>query len=126
MGRYRGGMTAEDIDAYLATVPEPQRATLQVVRERLRSALPDAEECITYGVPTFREGGRKMAGFAAAKNHCSYFPMSGEVLPRVADLIEGFSTSRGTLRFPVDQPLSMKLVRALVAARRDDIAARGK
>ena len=44
----------------------------------------------------------------------------------VADLIEGFNTSRGTLRFPVDQPLSMKLVRALVTARRDDIAARGK
>lgn len=119
-------MSADDIDAYLATVPEPQRTTLQVVRDRLRAALPGAEECITYGVPTFRQDGRKLAGFASAKNHCSYFPMSGEVLPRVADLIEGFSTSRGTLRFPVDQPLSARLVRALVQARRDDIAARGK
>lgn len=106
-----------DVDEYLAAVPEPQRSTLQVVRERLRSALPDAQEVISYGVPAFSVDGVAVAGYAAAKKHCSYFPMSGSVLSGLADRLQGYDWSKGTLRFPVDEPLPQDLIAALVAAR---------
>lgn len=107
------------MDAYLDAVSEPQRSTLRALREVIRAELPNAEETISYGVPTFKEDGKGVAGFAAYKNHCSYLPMSGSVLnafisdPRFAD----FEMSKGALKFPIDQPLDGTLVHALVQKR---------
>jgi hypothetical protein len=69
-----------DIDQYLAGVPEPARGTLARVRAMIRSVVPaEATEGISYGIPTFKYKGSLVA-FAAFKNHCSLFPMSGSVL----------------------------------------------
>jgi uncharacterized protein YdhG (YjbR/CyaY superfamily) len=87
------------------------------VRQRLRAELPDAAEVMTYGVPGFAVGGKPVAGYAAAKKHCSYFPMSGSVLAGMADALTGYDWSKGTLRFAVDDPLPQSLIRALVMAR---------
>ncbi len=119
-------MPFADIDDYLATVPEPHRSTLIVLRKRIHTALPGAVECITYNIPTLKRGGHSIAGFAAFKRHCSYFPMSGAVLDKLGDEIEGFTTSRGTLQFPSDKPLSQALVRRLVRTRLADVDERGK
>lgn len=110
-----------DIDEYLAGVPEPQLSTLLTVRERLRALMPDAVEAIAYGVPAFVENGSRVAGYASAKKHCSYFPMSGTVLEQI-DLGD-LDWSKGTLRFPVDEPLSEALLTELVRVRRAEIAA---
>jgi uncharacterized protein YdhG (YjbR/CyaY superfamily) len=118
-------MPSADVDAYLAGVPEPQRATLETVRRRLRDELPDAEEAISYGVPAFKVDGVAVAGYAPAKNHCSYFPMSGSVLAAMAAELSGFDWSKGTLRFPIDQPLSEDLIHGLVQVRLAEIAASG-
>lgn len=110
-------MSAADVDAFLAKVPETPRTTLGIVRDRLRALLPEAEEAIYYGVPAFKIGKIGVAGYASAKNHCSYYPMSGSVLPEIADELVGLDWGRGTLRFPLDEPLSEQLLGSLVTTR---------
>jgi len=103
---------------YLAAQPEPQRRTLEVVAERLRRLLPDAEACISYGMPGFRVDGTVLAGFAGFVHHCSYFPHSGDTVGRLAAAdLDGYEWDAGTLRFPNDRPLPVALLRKLVAAR---------
>ena len=110
-------MASEEIDEYLAGVDEPGRSTLEVLRRTLLDLLPEAEQGMSYGVPAFRVRGTPVAGFAAAKRHLSYFPHSGDVITRLGDAVAGYSTSKGTLRFGLDEPLPVPLVRALVEAR---------
>ncbi len=107
----------KDIDEYLAGVPEPARTTLTKVRAVIRSvAPPEATEAISYGMPTFKYKGSLVA-FAAFSNHCSLFPMSGSVIEEFKNELKDFHTSKGTLQFPVDKPLSAALLKKLVKAR---------
>jgi uncharacterized protein YdhG (YjbR/CyaY superfamily) len=115
------GMTSGDIDSYLASVDEPKRSTLERLRADLRELLPDAEESISYGLPAFKVHGKTVAGFAAFKNHLSYLPHSGSVLPALGEDLVGYDHTRGSLHFPVDKPLSPALVRKLVATRRAEL-----
>ena len=79
-------MAARDMDNYLAGLDETKRSTLQQLRQYIRDALPDVEECISYGMPAFKVDGKTVAGFAAFKNHLSYLPHSGSVLPVASEL----------------------------------------
>lgn len=65
------------IDQYLATLDAEKRATLEQLRTVIRAAAPKAEECISYGMPTFKLGGHGLVAFGAGKNHCALYPMSG-------------------------------------------------
>jgi uncharacterized protein YdhG (YjbR/CyaY superfamily) len=105
------------VDEYLAAAPEPQRSTLEMVRHRLRALLPEAEETISYGVPAFKFGGKAVAGFAYFTGHCSYFPHSGVTLATLAAELDDYRWSKGTLKFPVDDPLPEALLRRLVVTR---------
>ncbi|HYN68195.1 MAG TPA: DUF1801 domain-containing protein [Ornithinibacter sp.] len=115
-------MSVQDVDDYLSGVPEPQRSTLEQLRAELAGLLPEAEQGIAYGVPCFKEGGRGVAGFGSYTNHCSYFPMSGSVTAELADELQGLVASKGSVQFPIDEPLSPRLVEQLVQARRREIA----
>ncbi len=106
-----------DIDVYLSNVSEPQRTTLQVLRERIREVVPDAEEVMAYGAPAFKVGGKAVAGFAAYKNHLSYLPHSGTVLDGLRSELGGFEASKGALKCPLDEALTADLVRKLISAR---------
>jgi len=107
----------KNTDEYLAAVPEPARSTLTRIRAVIRSAVPpEATEVISYRIPTFRYKG-PLVGFAAFPNHCSFFPMSSSVLERFENDLQGLETSKGTIRFPVDKPLSAALVKKVVKAR---------
>jgi len=107
----------KNTDEYLAAVPEPARSTLTRIRAVIRSAVPpEATEAISYRIPTFRYKG-PLVGFAAFPNHCSFFPMSSSVLERFENDLQGLETSKGTIRFPVDKPLSAALVKKVVKAR---------
>jgi uncharacterized protein YdhG (YjbR/CyaY superfamily) len=108
---------AATVDGYLARVPEPARTTLEKMRAVVRSVVPEATETITYQMPTFKYKGRSLVAFAAFKNHCSLFPMSGAVIEKFKDDLEGFHTSKGTLQFPVDKPLPASLVKKIIKAR---------
>jgi uncharacterized protein YdhG (YjbR/CyaY superfamily) len=105
------------VDEYLDEAPEPQRRTLIELRSTLRAILPDATETISYAVPAFKVESRAVAGYAYFKNHCSYFPHSGSVLPALADELADYDWGKGTLRFPVDTPLPKPLVESLVTER---------
>jgi uncharacterized protein YdhG (YjbR/CyaY superfamily) len=105
------------VDDFLAAVPEPQRTTLQELRAMLKKILPAGEEKIHYGVPAIQINGKSIAGYASAKKHCSYFPHSGALLEPLADQLTKYEFSRGTLHFPVDKCLPVKVVRALITAR---------
>lgn len=106
-----------DVDDYLAGVEEPKRSTLLALRATLRGLLPEAEECLSYGVPAFRVPEGVVAGYAALTHHLSYFPHSGRVLGDLGDLLEGYDRTKSALHFAVDQSLPEDLVRRLVEAK---------
>jgi uncharacterized protein YdhG (YjbR/CyaY superfamily) len=84
---FGGGVTTIDyvssheIDKYLAGLEEPKRSTLQQLRHAIIEVVPEAEQGISYQVPSFRVDRKVIAGFAAFKNHLSYLPHSGSVFP---------------------------------------------
>ena len=109
------------VDAYLAELEEPKRGTLETVRATILEIVPDAEQVISYNVPAFKAGGKTIAGFAAFKNHLSYLPFSGSVLPRLAGDLAAYSGTKSALHFAVDEPLPKPLVEKLIAARLDEL-----
>jgi uncharacterized protein YdhG (YjbR/CyaY superfamily) len=112
-------MSAEDVDRYLQGIEEPKRSTLEALRRTILEIVPDAEQVISYKVPAFRAQGRIVAGFAAFKDHLSYLPFSGSVLPELESDLEGYTMTKSALHFPVDRPLPKALVEKLIAARLD-------
>ena len=110
-------MSAEEVDEYLRGLKEPKRSTLQSLRRTIIEIVPEAEEVISYRVPAFRVGGKTIAGFAAFKDHLSYLPFSGSVLGPLADELEGYTMTKSSLHFPVDQPLPKVVVEKLIAVR---------
>jgi uncharacterized protein YdhG (YjbR/CyaY superfamily) len=105
------------IDEYLAAVKGEKRAALDQLRKTIRAIVPKAEECISYGIPAFRFEGNVVAGFTATAKGCSYFPFSGSTLRSLADELEGYDMTKGSLHFGPAEPLSMTLVRKLIKAR---------
>src|SRR5216110_1296907 len=96
---------------------EPARSTLTSIRAVIRFAVPpEATKAITYRIPTFRHKWA-LVGFAAFPNHGSFFHMYSSVLERFENDLQGLETSKGTIRFPVDKPLSAALVKKVVKAR---------
>jgi uncharacterized protein YdhG (YjbR/CyaY superfamily) len=106
-----------EIDEYLDGLDEPQRTTLRELRDTIARLLPEAEQCISYGMPAFKVQGKVIAGFAAFKNHLSYLPHSGSVLSELPEELSTFAQSKGSLRFAVDEPLPPELVKKLIAVR---------
>lgn len=105
------------IDEYLAALSADKRTALEKLRRTIRSAVPRAEECISYSLPAFRLDGKLLVGFGASSNHCSLYPMSGTAVGKLARDLEGYETSKGTIRFRPDAPLPAALVRKIVRTR---------
>jgi uncharacterized protein YdhG (YjbR/CyaY superfamily) len=108
---------ARAVDKYIADLPEPARSTLKKIRAMIRSASPaETTEGFSYGIPAFKYKGPFFC-YAAFSNHCSLFPMSGRVIEQFKSDLQKFETSKGTIRFPLDKPPSVSLVKKLVKAR---------
>lgn len=114
-------MAPQDIDTYLASLDAPGRDALEALRRSILEVVPDAEQCISYGMPAFKVQGKAVAGFAAFKGHLSYFPHSGSVLAQLGDDLVGYTSTKGALHFRVDEPLPAALVAKLVATRMRDL-----
>ena len=110
-------MSAEEVDGYLLGVEEPKRSTLEALRRAILEVVPEAEQVISYRVPAFRVGGQSVAGFAAFKDHLSYLPHSGSVLPQLRDELRGYSLSSGAWHFSINEPFPAPLVEKLIAVR---------
>lgn len=102
------------VDQYLSGVNEDKRAALEKLRKTVRSAAPAAEECIAYGIPSYRQNGY-LVGFGASKNHCSFYP--GGIANDYAAELKNYETSKGTIRFQPGKPIPATLVRKMVKAR---------
>ena len=105
------------IDEFLAGVTGGQRAALDDLRRTIRSAVPEAEECISYGIAAFRLDGHVVAGFAPTKKGCSYFPFSGSTLGTLAKELSGYKQTKSSLHFDPREGLPASLVRKLLRAR---------
>lgn len=114
-------MSKKLVDAYLKTVPEPQRSTLKKLRQTILKIEPKAKEVISYGMPAYKIDEGILCGFLSAKKHCSYYPFSGSVLKKLTKETAKYDQSLGTLRFEIDKPLPESLVRKLIKVRKKQL-----
>ena len=110
------------IDKHLRKFSPEQRECLEHLRKTILSIAPSSTECISYGMPAFKEHGKVIAGFDGFKNHCSYFPHSGSVLEQIDRFPDWCEVQKGTLRFPIGKQLPKSLVKKLIEVRRGQIA----
>ena len=111
------------MDDYLGGLPPEQRDALARVRVVVEKVAPEAEEGVSYGMPAYLHGGRPLLGLRKAKSHLSVFPFSPAAIEAVADRLDGFDISKGTIRFTPDAPVPDEVLADLVRARMQEIDA---
>ncbi len=112
---------AAAVDAYLASVPDAQRAALERVRAQVAQLVPDAVETISYGIPTFKLNGRALLWYAGWKAHCSIYPLTDSFLDAHVEELKGYRRTKGSLHFSPEVPLPDGLLADLVRARVFDL-----
>ena len=103
-----------NVDEYIGMCDEDIRTYLQQVRDVTREAIPDAEETISWSMPTYRRRKTNLIHFAAARNHIGIYPGS-EAVEAFADRLEGLSHDKGTIRIPLKEPLPLELIRDIAS-----------
>ena len=104
------------IDEYVAGFPKQVQAILETVRQAIKESAPKAEEGISYGIPTFDLNGGHLVHFAAYRNHIGFYPTSSGVAEFKNELLQ-YEISKGTIRFPLDKPIPLDLVKKIVKYR---------
>lgn len=104
------------IDEYIAQVPPEIQDRLQQIRKVVREAAPDAVEKISYQMPTFETDGRNLVHFAAFKNHIGFYPTPSGT-EEFAEELSVYKGGKGSVQFPLDQPLPLDLIRRVVLFR---------
>jgi uncharacterized protein YdhG (YjbR/CyaY superfamily) len=112
------------VDEYIATHPDDVQAVLQRVRGAIRKALPRAEEVISYQIPAYRMHGGVVLFFAGFKRHYSLYPAGDEMVEAFGDELAPYRASKGTLRFPLSQPVPVWLIGRIATYRAKEAAAR--
>ena len=102
----------KNIDEYIAGFPEDIQSILQNLRRVIHEAAPEAQETISYSMPAFKQNGI-LVYFAAFKDHIGFFPTSSGISAFTKELTP-YDTSKGTIRFPLDKPLPMNLIKKIV------------
>jgi len=116
----------KNFSEYLATVPAPARRNLVKMHSVIRSVMPgDAIEKISYRIPAFQNKTGVLVWFAGFSDHCSLFP-TASVIGMFKHELREFSTSKGTIHFPIDKPLPTALIREIVKARLVQIQSKGR
>ena len=111
--------TVQNIDEYIASFPESVQEILKKIRQTIKETAPEAGEKISYGIPTFTLAGRNLVHFAAYKSHIGFYPSSSGI-EKYKREISGYKTSKGTVQFPLDQPIPYDLIRKMVIFRVDE------
>jgi uncharacterized protein YdhG (YjbR/CyaY superfamily) len=111
----------QQINAILKAAPAEHRAALEKIRATIKETVPHAVEGISYGLPAFRYKSKPLAGYASQKGHCSFFPMSGDIVGKFTKELKGFKTSKGGVQFQPDQPIPTAVLKKLILARKAEI-----
>jgi uncharacterized protein YdhG (YjbR/CyaY superfamily) len=116
----------KSVDEYIATFPEGVQTILRRVRSTIGKALPGAEEAISYQIPTYRMHGGYVVYFAGWKQHYSLYPATGHLVAAFRDDLAPYEVSKGTIRFPLSQPVPVKLIERLAKFLAKEAAERAK
>jgi uncharacterized protein YdhG (YjbR/CyaY superfamily) len=107
--------TKRDVDAYIQTFPSDVQRLLRTVRATIRKAAPNAEEVISYGVPTFKLNGN-LVHFAGFRKHIGFYPGPDAIVKFKKDIAD-YKSARGSVQFPLDEPLPVALITKVVKYR---------
>ena len=102
---------------YLAAQPPKHRAALRKIRATIRATAPGASEHFSYGIPGFRLNERPLVWYAAFKRHVSLYPVTASVRRALGDALDGYETSTGTIRLPLDASMPVALIKKIVKVR---------
>ncbi|MFY9150825.1 MAG: DUF1801 domain-containing protein [Prolixibacteraceae bacterium] len=108
-------ITPPNVDLYIAGFPAETQEILNQLRETIRKVAPEAEEMISYQMPAYKYHGM-LAYFAGYKNHIGFYP-TGSGIESFKHKLSVFKTSKGTVKFPIDQPLPLELITEIVQFR---------
>jgi uncharacterized protein YdhG (YjbR/CyaY superfamily) len=125
MDKTTNGLAVKTMDEYLAMQPEPFRVALENLRYLIKSIVPEAEETISYQIPTFKYHGGLVA-FAGFKKHCSFFPMNSKYITLMQNELAGFKTAKGTIQFTTDKPIPGVIIKKIARARVKENLAKAK
>jgi uncharacterized protein YdhG (YjbR/CyaY superfamily) len=103
----------EGVNKYISNLPVEQQIALERVRQIIKNTVPDAQEYLSYKMPAYHFHGM-IGGFAAFKNHCSFFPWDSKTINVFKDELKGFKTSAGTIQFTPEKPLSEELLQKIL------------
>ena len=109
----KSGFTS--IDEYIAAFPEETQKILEALRAVIKAAVPEAKEKISYQMPTFDLNGN-LVHFAAFKNHIGFYPTPSGIEAFKQEL-SGYAGAKGSVQFPINQPLPLDLIRRIVEYR---------
>jgi uncharacterized protein YdhG (YjbR/CyaY superfamily) len=115
-----------NVDAYLEEQPERTRAVLEKVRAAIQRALPHADEVISYKMAAYKVNGKIALYVAGWKEHYSIYPAGDTVLQALKKELSNYEVQRGTIRFPLDQPVPVKLIERIAAMRAEEVRDRAK
>ena len=104
------------VDEYIASFPPAVQEVLQTIRQTIKQAAPDATETIKYGMPTFVFHGN-LVYFGAWKKHIGFYPITAAMEESIEELANYKTSGKGTIQFPLNQPLPLPLIRTIVAFR---------
>jgi uncharacterized protein YdhG (YjbR/CyaY superfamily) len=116
----------KNVDEYIASQPQAVRAVLKRVRGIIRSALPRAEEAISYQIPTYKLHGRPVLYFAGWKEHYSLYPSTDRLVAAFKDELTPYVVSKGTIGFALAEPVPVKLIETVVRFRAKEAAEQEK
>jgi len=114
----------QSVDDYIASQPEAVQSALEQVRDAIRKAVPKAEESISYKIPTYKVNGDPVLYFAGWKRHYSLYPASGLLLEAFQNDLGPYEIKKSTIRFPLAEPVPVRLIERIAKFRAKEIAAR--
>jgi uncharacterized protein YdhG (YjbR/CyaY superfamily) len=114
------------VDEYIASQPEALRGILKRVRDTIRRAVPEAEEVISYQMPTYLLNGDRLLYFAVWKKHYSVYAATQPVLAAFQEELASYDIDRGTIRFPLSEPVPVELIERIAQFRAKEVAQREK
>jgi uncharacterized protein YdhG (YjbR/CyaY superfamily) len=114
----------KSVDEYITTQPENVQAILQRVRSAIRKALPGAEEVISYQIPAYKLHGGAVLYFAGWKQHYSLYPATSPLVEAFKADLAPYKVDKGTIRFPLSQPVPVKLIERIARFRAKEAADR--